>query len=45
MSYFGHTMRYDSLNKTVIEGYVFGKRRRGRSRKNWMDIIVEWVVS
>ena len=34
MSYFGHTMHYDSLNKTVIQGCVFSKRRRGRSRKN-----------
>ena len=34
-------MRYDSLNKTVIQGCVFGKRRRGRPRKNWMDNIVE----
>ena len=29
MSYFGHTMCYDSLNKTVIQGCVFGKRRKG----------------
>ena len=45
LSYFGHTMRYDSLNKTVIQGCVFGKRRRGLFRKNWMDNIVEWAGS
>ena len=26
-------MRHDSLNKTVIQGCVFGERSRGRPRK------------
>ena len=43
MSYIGHTMRYYCLNKTVIQGYVFGKRKSGRTRKKWMDNIVEWA--
>ena len=38
-------MRHDSLNKTVIQGCIFGERRRGRPIKNWMDNIVEWVRS
>ena len=29
ISYFCHSIRYDSLNKTVIQGCVFGKRKRG----------------
>ena len=33
ISYFGHTMRYASLNKTLIQGCVFGKRR-GESIQN-----------
>ena len=41
MSYVGRTIRHDSLNKTVIQGCVFGEIRRGRPRKNWMDNIVE----
>ena len=45
MSYFGHTIRHDSLNKTVIQGCVFSKRRRGKSIQNWMDNIVEWAGS
>ena len=43
MSCFGHTMLHDCLDKTVIQGYVFDKRRRGRHWKNWIANIVEWV--
>ena len=45
MSYFGHRMRHDSFIKTVIQGYVVGKRIRGRPRKNWMNNIMEWSGS
>ena len=29
-------MPHDSLNKTMIKGFVIGKRRRGRHSKNWL---------
>ena len=43
LSWFGHTVRHDSLCKTVMEGTVEGQRRRGRQRKMWMDNIKEWT--
>ena len=45
ISYFYYTMHHDSMNKTVKKGFVIGKRRRGRPRKNLMDNIMEWVGS
>ena len=42
LSWFGHVTRHDSLCKTVLQGTLEGGRRRGRQRKNWMDIVKEW---
>ena len=36
LSYFGHAMKHDSLQKTI------GKRRRGRPRKDWNSNICKW---
>ena len=38
--YFGHLMRrVDSLEKTLMLGGIGGRRRRGRQRMRWLDII------
>ena len=36
--YFGHLMRrVDSLDKTLMLGGIWGRRRRGRERMRWLD--------
>ena len=38
LQYFGHLMqRVDSLEKTVMQGGIGGRRRRGRQRMRWLD--------
>ena len=40
LQYFGHLMwRLDSLEKTLMLGGIGGKRRRGRQRMRWLDVI------
>ena len=40
LQYFGHLMpRVDSLEKTLMLGGIRGRRRRGRQRMRWLDII------
>ena len=40
LQYFGHLMwRVDSLEKTLMLGGIGGRRRRGRQRMRWLDII------
>ena len=42
LQYFGHLMwRVDSLEKTLMLGRIGGRRRRGRQRMRWLDIITE----
>ena len=37
---FGHLMqRTDSLEKTLMLGKTEGRRRRGRQRMRWLDVI------
>ena len=43
LSWFGHTTRHDSLSKTILQGTLEGKRKRGRQRKCWMDNIKDWT--
>ena len=39
---FGHLMRrVDSLEKTLMLGGIWGKRRRGRQRMRWLDGITD----
>ena len=39
---FGHLMRRtDSLEKTLMLGKIEGRRRRGRQRMGWLDIITD----
>ena len=38
LQYFGHLMRRaDSLEKTLMLGWIGGRRRRGRQRMRWLD--------
>ena len=40
LQYFGHLMqRVDSLEKTLMLGGIGGRRRRGRQRMRWLDVI------
>ena len=42
IQYFGHLMqRADSLEKTLILGGIGGRRRRGRQRMRWLDVITD----
>ena len=39
LSYFGHVTRHQCLQKSIIQGRVEGKRRRGRPAASWFDDI------
>ena len=40
--YFGYLMRrVDSLEKTLMLGGIWGRRRRGRPRMRWLDGITD----
>ena len=41
LQYFGHLMRVDSLEKTLMLGGIGGRRRRGRPRMRWLDGITD----
>ena len=42
LQYFGHLMqRVDSFEKTLILGWIGGKRKRGRQRMRWLDGITD----
>ena len=42
LQYFGHLMqRVDSLKKTVMLGGIGGRKRRGRQRMRWLDVITD----
>ena len=43
LSYFGHIKRHNTIEKTIMEGKVEGKRSRGRPRRQWKDDIVSWL--
>ena len=44
LQYFGHLMRRtDSLEKTLMQGKIEGRRRRGRWRMRWLDGITNWI--
>ena len=40
---FGQVSKSCSVAKTIIQGTVKGKRRRGRQKKRWEDNIKEWT--
>ena len=40
--YFGHLIRrVDSLEKTLMLGGIGGRKRRGRPRMRWLDVITD----
>ena len=41
LQYFGHLIRVDSLEKTLMLGGIGGRRRRGRQRMRWLDGITD----
>ena len=43
LKWYGHVTRSAGLSKTILQGTVRGKRRRGRQRKRWEDNITEWT--
>ena len=44
LQYFGHLMRrVDSLEKTLMLGGIWGRRRKGRQRMRWLDGITDSV--
>ena len=43
LRWYGHVTRSEGLAKTILQGTVQGKRRRGRQKKKWADNILEWT--
>ena len=43
MKHFGHIIRHNSLEKTIIQGITAGKRGRGRTARTWERDIEEWA--
>ena len=42
LHYFGHLMRrVDSIEKTLMLGGIWGRRKRGRQRMRWLDGITD----
>ena len=42
LQYFGHLMRrVDSLEKTLMLGGIWGRRRRGQQRMRWLEGITD----
>ena len=43
LRWFGHVSRSSCLAKTILQGTVKGKRKRGRQKKRWENNIKEWT--
>ena len=43
LKYFGHINRHSSMQTTLLNGRVNGKRERGRLRTSWTSNIKEWT--
>ena len=43
LRWFGHVSRSSGLAKTILQGTVKGKRKRGRQKKRWEAKIKEWT--
>ena len=43
LRWFGHVSRSSGLAKTILQGTVKGKRKRGRQKRRWEDNIKEWT--
>ena len=38
-----HVTRSSGLAKTILQGRVQGKRKKGRQRRRWEDKMTEWT--
>ena len=43
LKWFGHVSRSAGLAKTILQGTVQGRKRRGRQKKRWENNIAEWT--
>ena len=43
LKHFWHLLRLNNRYRTLLEGYIDGKRGRGRPRMSWYDNINEWI--
>ncbi|KAI8502778.1 hypothetical protein Bbelb_194800 [Branchiostoma belcheri] len=43
LQWFGHLTHHNNLAKTILQGTLEGKRRRGRQKKVWLDNIKDWT--
>ena len=43
LRWFGHVSRSSGLAKTILQGTMKGKRKRGRQKKRWEVNIKEWT--
>ena len=43
LSWFGHVSRSSGLAKSILQGTVNGKRRRGRQKRRWEVNIKKWT--
>ena len=43
LQYFGHLLRTDSLEKTLMLGEIEGRRRRRREGTRWLDGITDSI--
>ena len=43
LKFFGHVIRKEELEKTILSGHINGKRNKGRHRKTYVDGISEKV--
>ena len=43
LKWYGHVSRSSGLAKTILQGTVRRRRRRGRQKKRWEDTIKEWT--
>ena len=42
LQYFGHLMqRANSMEKSLMQGKIEGRKRRGRQRMRWLDFITD----
>lgn len=43
LSYFGHVIRHDTLQRNILEGKINGSKAIGRPRITWFNNIKEWL--
>ena len=43
LGYFGHIKRHNTMERTILEGKLEGKRNRGRPRTRWDKNIEDWM--